>query len=114
MQECIFCKIVRREIPADVVYEDDDILAFKDINPVAPVHILLIPKKHVATFFDIAAEDQPVFGKIQAVAAQVAKEQGLEEKGFRLVANCLEGAGQVVFHIHYHLVGGRELTWPPG
>lgn len=114
MPDCIFCKIVRGEIPASVVYEDEDMLAFKDINPQAPVHVLLIPKKHMPTFFDLEPGDEAILGRIQAAAARVARELGLEESGFRLVANCLEGAGQVVFHIHYHLLGGRELAWPPG
>lgn len=114
MQGCLFCRIVEKEIPADVVYEDDHILAFKDINPMAPVHILLIPKKHIATLFDIQQGDEEILGRLQQAAVQVARDYGLEESGFRLVTNCLEGGGQVVFHVHYHLLAGRELDWPPG
>ncbi len=114
MQDCIFCKIVNKEIPADVVYEDEDVLAFKDINPQAPFHILLIPKKHIPTFFDMEDGDEQILGRLHKAAVQVARDFGLTESGFRLVSNCREGAGQVVFHIHYHLLAGRELKWPPG
>jgi histidine triad (HIT) family protein len=114
MQGCVFCRIVNREIPADVVYEDDHILAFRDINPVAPVHILLIPKKHIPTLFDLGEGDVQVLGQLHKAAVQVARDQGLEERGFRLVTNCLEGGGQVVPHVHYHLLAGRNLKWPPG
>ncbi|MFZ5898173.1 MAG: histidine triad nucleotide-binding protein [Bacillota bacterium] len=114
MQDCIFCKIVRKEIPAKVLYEDDRVIAFNDINPQAPVHVLLIPKKHIATLFDLTAEDVEIIGQLHLAAVDVARRLGLDKKGFRLVANCLEGAGQVVFHVHYHLLAGRELGWPPG
>ena len=114
MQGCIFCRIVNREIPADVVYEDDHILAFRDVNPMAPVHILLIPKKHIATLFDLEEGDERILGRLQRAAVQVARDLGLAERGFRLVTNCLEGGGQVVFHVHYHLLAGRDLKWPPG
>lgn len=114
MSDCIFCKIVRGEIPATVVYQDEDVLAFKDVNPQAPVHVLIIPKKHIPTFFDLEPGDEVILGRIQKVAAIVARDLGLAEGGYRLVANCLEGAGQVVFHIHYHLLGGRKMAWPPG
>lgn len=114
MSDCVFCKIVQGEIPAEVVYEDDYVMAFQDIHPVAPVHLVLIPKKHIPTFFDIKEDDEVYLGRLQRVAARVAAEQGLAEKGFRLVSNCKEDAGQLVFHIHYHLIGGRLLQWPPG
>jgi histidine triad (HIT) family protein len=114
VEECIFCKIVRREIPAQVVYEDGRVLVFQDIRPAAPVHYLLIPKKHIPTFFEVGEEDEGVLGHLQRVAALVAREAGLDKKGFRLVSNCLEGGGQLVFHLHYHLLAGRELGWPPG
>lgn len=114
MQGCIFCRIVNREIPAEVVYEDDHIFAFKDVNPVAPVHVLFIPKKHIASLFEIKEGDEQILGKIQKAAVQVARDLGYGERGFRLVANCLEDAGQAVFHIHYHLLAGRNLKWPPG
>ncbi|WP_072866949.1 histidine triad nucleotide-binding protein [Desulfofundulus thermosubterraneus] len=114
MQDCIFCKIVKKEIPAEIVYEDEHVMAFKDIHPAAPVHLLLIPKKHIPTFFDLADEDVSIIGRVQLAAARVARQLDLEEKGFRLVSNCKEDAGQLVFHIHYHLLGGRALQWPPG
>jgi len=114
LQGCIFCRIVNREIPASVVYEDDHILAFKDANPVAPVHILFIPKKHIATLFELQEGDEQILGRLQKAAVQVARDLGLEGRGFRLVANCQEGGGQVVFHVHYHLLAGRKLNWPPG
>lgn len=114
MQDCIFCKIVRKEIPADIVYEDDRVLVFKDINPQAPVHLLLIPRKHIPTLFDTEAGDEGVLGALQCVASKVARDLGLYERGFRLVLNCREGAGQLVFHVHYHLLAGREFAWPPG
>jgi histidine triad (HIT) family protein len=113
MKECIFCRIIKKEIPADIVYENSRILAFRDINQVAPVHILLIPKKHIATFLDVQEGDMALLGEIQYTAAKIAREMGLE-KGFRLVGNCNKDAGQLVFHIHYHLLAGRELGWPPG
>ncbi|TYO97252.1 histidine triad nucleotide-binding protein [Desulfallas thermosapovorans] len=114
MQECIFCKIINREIPADIVYEDDCILAFKDIQPAAPTHLLFIPKKHIPTFFDLQPEDSHILGKLQLAAASVAKDMGLTERGFRLVSNCMKDAGQLVWHIHYHFLAGRTLQWPPG
>ncbi|RKO68075.1 histidine triad nucleotide-binding protein [Desulfofundulus salinus] len=114
MQDCVFCKIVKKEIPAEIVYEDEHVMAFKDIHPAAPVHILLIPKKHISTFFDLTDEDVSIIGRVQLAAARVAKQLNLEEKGFRLVSNCKEDAGQLIFHIHYHLLGGRALQWPPG
>lgn len=112
--DCIFCKIINGEIPAQVVYEDEKMLAFKDINPVAPIHILLIPKKHIPTLLDLQPEDSDIVGHIIVTAQKLAREQGLGEKGYRLVANCKEEAGQTVFHIHFHLVGGRSFAWPPG
>ncbi|ACA60542.1 histidine triad nucleotide-binding protein [Candidatus Desulforudis audaxviator] len=114
MQDCIFCRIVNREIPADVVYEDEHLLAFKDINPVAPVHLLFIPKRHIPTLFDLQDGDERLLGLLQKAAVQVARDLGLEERGFRLVTNCQEDGGQYVFHVHYHLLAGRELNWPPG
>lgn len=114
MEGCVFCKIVSRQVPAEVVYEDDQVLVFQDIRPVAPVHYLLIPKKHIPTFFDLKAEDESIVGHLQRVAGIVAREAGLDQKGFRLVSNCLEGGGQLVFHLHYHLLAGRALGWPPG
>ena len=114
MQECIFCKIAHKNIPAEIVYEDERVIAFKDIHPAAPIHYLLIPKKHIPTFFDLAAEDEEIVGHLQRVAGMIAEKNGLGEKGFRLVSNCLEDAGQLVFHLHYHFLAGRPLQWPPG
>lgn len=113
MNECIFCKIINKEIPSQIVYEDEQVLAFEDITPVAPVHILIIPKKHLSSLWDIKEEDMLVLGEIQKVAIKLAKKLNLE-KGFRIVSNCNEEGGQAVFHIHYHLIGGRSLNWPPG
>ncbi|MEW5762107.1 MAG: histidine triad nucleotide-binding protein [Bacillota bacterium] len=114
MEDCIFCKIINKEIPAAIVYEDERLLVFKDINPQAPVHLLLVPKKHIATLFDAGSEDEVTLGAIQLVAAKVARDQGLYERGFRLVLNCQEPSGQLVFHVHYHLLAGRAFGWPPG
>lgn len=109
MEDCIFCKIVRKEIPAEVVYEDEDILAFKDINPVAPVHILVIPKKHIPDLVSAHEDDAMLLGKVQLVSAKIAQLAGISEKGYRFINNCREEGGQVVYHIHYHLVGGRQM-----
>ncbi|HBX22828.1 MAG TPA: histidine triad nucleotide-binding protein [Desulfotomaculum sp.] len=114
MQDCIFCKIVKKEIPAEIVYENDDVLVFKDIKPASPIHLLLIPKKHIPTFFDLQPEDSKIIGEVQRAAATVARDMGLTKQGFRLVSNCMEDAGQLVFHIHYHMLAGRPLQWPPG
>ncbi len=111
--DCIFCKIVAGEIPAEKVFEDDEIVGFKDINPAAPFHALLIPKTHIETLNDLGPEHVDLMGRIVLAAQKVAAEEGLET-GYRLVANCLRDAGQEVFHIHVHLLGGRRLTWPPG
>lgn len=114
MPDCIFCKIAEKKIPAEIVYEDDRVLAFKDINPAAPVHVLIIPKKHIATLLDIKDEDKDLIGHIYLTAGRLAGELGLADRGYRVVSNCKEEAGQTVFHIHFHLLGGRPLHWPPG
>lgn len=114
MKETIFSKIIKREIPAEIHYEDDEILAFNDINPQAPVHILIIPKKQIPTVNDADDNDALLLGKLFLAAKKIAKEKGIEKDGYRLVVNCNEGAGQTVFHIHMHLLGGRRLQWPPG
>jgi len=114
MSETIFSKIIRREIPADIVYEDNEVLAFKDINPQAPVHILIIPKKPIATLNDIQPEDAPLIGKLFLVAKQIAAEQGFAEQGYRTIFNCNRDGGQEVYHIHLHLLAGRSFAWPPG
>lgn len=112
-QSCIFCRIASGEIPARTVYEDDLCLAFHDTNPQAPVHVLVIPRAHIASLDDMKEEDEAALGRVMRVAATVAREQGLE-KGFRTVVNTGREAGQSVFHIHAHVLGGRSLGWPPG
>ena len=110
----IFTKIINREIPADIIYEDDEILAFNDINPQAPIHILIIPKKEIKTINDIHSEDTAIIGKLFLIAKKIAKQVDISEDGYRLVMNCNEYGGQSVYHIHLHLIGGRKLSWPPG
>ena len=112
--DTVFGKIIRGEIPADKVYEDDDVLAFEDQNPAAPTHILVIPKKHIVNLFDADEDDTELLGKLMQTANKVARQQGLEEDGFRLVVNNGAGVGQSVFHIHLHILGGRSFQWPPG
>ncbi len=112
--ECLFCKMVAGEIKPKTVYEDNEILAFKDINPQAPVHILIIPKKHLATLNDVSPEQSTLIGKLALTATQLAKQTSIAESGYRTVMNCNADAGQSVFHIHLHLLGGRRLHWPPG
>ncbi len=114
MAETLFSKIIRREIPADIVYEDDYVLAFRDINPQAPVHVLFIPKQPVATLNDLAPEQAELVGRLVLAAAAFAKREGVAESGYRTVFNCNEDGGQSVFHIHLHLLAGRKLGWPPG
>lgn len=109
MEDCIFCKIIRKEIPSTIVYEDEEILAFRDIHPVAPVHILVIPKKHISSIMQIEGEDQKVIGKIYTVIQQVAKQEEIAEDGFRVIVNCGENGGQEVPHLHFHLIGGKKL-----
>lgn len=110
---CLFCKIIDKEIPADIVYEDDRALAFRDINPQAPHHILVIPKQHIATTNDLTEADRETVGHLSLVAAKIAKELGFADSGYRAVINCNAQAGQTVFHIHLHLLGGKPLGWPP-
>jgi histidine triad (HIT) family protein len=114
MDDCIYCKIIQGDLPSKKVYEDDDLLAFEDINPAAPEHVLLIPKKHIETLNDVAEPDAPLLGRLLIAAKQIAAERNLSTDGYRLVLNCMPGAGQTVFHIHFHLLGGRIFTWPPG
>ena len=114
MSDCLFCGIVEGKIKGNLVDQDGSVVAFKDINPKAPVHILIIPRKHVAGVLDLTAEDGALIGHIFAVAARLAREQGIAESGFRVVVNSGADAGQSVFHLHYHLLGGRRMTWPPG
>ena len=114
MSDTLFGKIIRREIPADIVYEDDDVLAFRDINPQAPVHVLFIPKRAIATLNDAADADGALLGKLVMAAVVYAKKNGLADNGYRCVMNCNRDGGQTVFHIHLHLLAGRQMTWPPG
>lgn len=114
MQDCIFCKIAKHELPATVHYEDDEVIAFNDIDPKAPTHMLVIPKRHIATMNAIEEGDEALVGRLQLVAAKLAKEQGFAEAGYRVVMNCNEDGGQTVWHIHLHVLAGRSLTWPPG
>lgn len=109
MKDCIFCKIINKEIPSSIVYEDDEILAFRDINPVAPVHILVIPKKHIDSAICLKEEDKELVGKIYMVINKIAKQEGIDEKGFRIVVNCGEDGGQEVKHLHFHIIGGKKL-----
>ncbi len=113
MSDCLFCKIVAGEIPAEKIYEDDDVLAFLDISPAAPSHFLIIPKKHVVNLSDLSANEDQLIGKMMRISAQVAKDNGIEE-GFRTIINNGADAGQLVFHLHMHVLGGRKMGWPPG
>jgi histidine triad (HIT) family protein len=112
--KCLFCGIAAKEIPADIVYEDNDILAFRDINPKAPLHILVIPRKHIETLNDIGVDDAMTVGRIFLKIRDIASREGISTEGYRVVANCNRAAGQEVFHVHFHLMGGRDFSWPPG
>ena len=114
MADCLFCGIADGKIKANLVYQDEALLAFKDIMPKAPVHILIIPRKHIVSVLDIETNDSGVIGRIFQVASQLAREHGIADSGFRVVVNSGADAGQSVFHLHYHLLGGRRMTWPPG
>ncbi|MZP28804.1 HIT domain-containing protein [Heliobacterium undosum] len=114
LSECIFCRIIRREIPAQIVYEDEQVVAFRDINPVAPTHILIIPREHIASVAEATPEHQALLGQLLLAAPRIAEKIGIERDNFRLVINTGADAGQTVFHIHVHLLAGRPLAWPPG
>ena len=114
MSDCLFCGIVEGKIKGNIVYQDDSVVAFKDVNPKAPVHVLIIPRRHIAGVLDLKADDGAVIGHIFEIAARLAREQGIADRGFRVVVNSGADAGQSVFHLHYHLLGGRRMTWPPG
>lgn len=114
MTNCLFCRIASGDIPAKQVYEDDDLLAFEDIHPQAPMHVLVVPKVHVPTLNDLTATHEPLVGAMVRAAAHIAKERGFSESGYRTVFNCNAAAGQTVFHIHLHVLGGRTMAWPPG
>jgi len=111
---CLFCRIVSGEIPASKVYEDDEVMAFNDINPQAPLHVLVIPKRHISTTNDLSTQDDALIGTLVRRAAAIAREKGYADRGYRSVLNCNAEAGQTVFHIHLHLLAGRGLGWPPG
>ena len=111
---CLFCRIARHEIPASIVHEDDGLIAFRDINPQAPTHILIVPRDHIATLDDLEPRHRDVVGDMHLLARELARAEGLAAGGWRLVMNCGEAAGQTVFHIHLHLLGGRSFGWPPG
>ena len=114
MTDCIFCKIISGDIPGDIIYQNDDVLVFRDLNPQAPTHVLVIPKKHISTINDLQPEDAELVGKMFLAARKIAKDEGIAEPGYRTVMNCNAGAGQTVFHIHLHVLGGRGMNWPPG
>lgn len=114
MKDCLFCKIVAKEIPANVVFENDDLLAFHDIRPQAPTHIQIIPKRHISTINDCASDDAALVGQMILTAKTLAAQQGFSQQGYRLVFNVNSGGGQEIYHIHLHLLGGRQMMWPPG
>ncbi|MBX3043435.1 MAG: histidine triad nucleotide-binding protein [Candidatus Kapabacteria bacterium] len=113
MADSIFTKIINREIPAEIVYEDDDVIAFNDISPKAPVHVLVVPKKHIITLNDADETDAALLGKVILTASKIAKEKGIADRGYRIVVNCNQEGGQSVYHIHFHLIGGKQLGWSP-
>ena len=113
-QDCLFCKILRKEIPAEIVHDDSDVLGFKDISPQAPTHDLFIPKIHISTVNDVDSGGGPLLGRLVIAAKERARELGMAEAGYRLVLNCNADGGQAVYHIHLHLLGGRAFAWPPG
>lgn len=114
MQDCIFCKIIKSETPANIVYQDERVIAFDDLYPKAPIHKLIIPRQHIATLNELTEQDEQLLGHMVYVAKQLAKELNIDEKGYRTLINCNADAGQIIFHIHLHLLGGRRMTWPPG
>ena len=109
MEDCVFCKIINREIPLDIVYEDEKVIAFNDVNPAAPIHILVVPKKHIETLLDVTSEDNELISYIYQVINKIAKEQGFDKQGFRVIVNCGKDSGQEVMHIHFHVLGGKKL-----
>jgi len=114
MSDCLFCKIRDGEIPADIVFENDDVLAFRDLNAQAPTHVLIIPRVHISTVNDMAENDEMIMGKLFSAAKTIAAQEGVSGDGYRMVVNCNQQAGQTVFHIHMHLLAGRNMNWPPG
>lgn len=113
-KDCLFCRIVNKELSSKIVYEDEQVVAFEDINPQAPTHVLVVPRRHIAGLNDASADEAKLLGQLQLVAAQVARARGIVESGYRVVINNGRGAGQSVFHLHLHLLGGRGMRWPPG
>jgi len=111
---CLFCDIATHKMSSDIIYEDDDVTAFRDISPQAPTHILIIPKEHIPTVNDLTEKNADIIGKLFLTGKKLAKQEGIADDGYRLVMNCNKNAGQAVFHIHLHLLGGRQLQWPPG
>ncbi|HEX7046538.1 MAG TPA: histidine triad nucleotide-binding protein [Gammaproteobacteria bacterium] len=114
MNDCLFCKMIRGEIKPEAVLETDSVLAFRDINPQAPTHVLVVPKEHISTINDLDEKHEALVGKLYLAAKEIAAKEGIAESGYRTVMNCQEGAGQSVFHIHLHVLGGRRMNWPPG
>lgn len=114
MQDCLFCRVIAGEVPGTIVHQDDHVVAFKDINPQAPMHVLVVPRRHIATLNDLGPEDDDLVGELVRRAAALAGDQGYADRGYRTVFNCNREAGQTVFHIHLHVLGGRPFTWPPG
>jgi histidine triad (HIT) family protein len=114
MQDCLFCKIASGAIPANIIHQDDQVVAFDDIGPRAPHHKIIIPRKHIATLNDLGSDDTLLIGQMMKTATTLAKDLNIAEQGYRLVMNCNPGGGQTVYHIHLHLLGGRQMTWPPG
>ncbi len=114
MSDCLFCKMVSGEIAPDTVYENDDVLAFRDIDPQAPTHVLVVPKQHIARLNDLSDDNAGLIGEMMLAAVQVARQEGISEQGYRTLLNCNADGGQTVFHIHLHLLGGRVMRWPPG
>ena len=114
MAECLFCRIVKGELPARIVHETDSVIAFRDLHPQAPTHVLVIPRRHIATLNDLTADDAGLMGEMMLAAQAVARQEGIAERGYRTVMNCNLAGGQTVYHIHLHLLGGRQMIWPPG
>lgn len=114
MDKCLFCGIVEGQVPSKIVYRDQDVIAFADINPQSPAHVLLVPRRHIASLNDLTPEDGPILVSLFAAATKIAQDLGLAERGYRLVTNVGPDAGQAVFHVHFHLMGGRKFGWPPG
>jgi histidine triad (HIT) family protein len=114
VSDCLFCKLIARQIPATIVHEDEHIVAFKDITPQAPTHVLVVPRRHIASLNDLSSADDALVGEMVRIAASIAKANGHADHGYRTVFNCNADAGQTVFHLHLHLLGGRKMTWPPG